>query len=73
MPIEVWPENHQSVQFFARLGTQWRTGMSGPTGLDYAAVLALLRAQRLQREVADRIFDDVQVMEAAALAVIHAD
>lgn len=68
---EVWEENWPSVQFFARLATQWRHGMAGPTGLDYASVLALLRSMRLPRDQAEQIFDDVQVMERAALAVIH--
>ena len=67
--IEIWPENMESVQFFVRLSTQWRHGMSGPTGLDYASVLALLRTQ--PRERRDELFDDVQVMEQAALNEIH--
>lgn len=70
--VEVWEENWPAVRFFSRLSTQWRHGMGGPTGLDYAAVLALVRAQRLPRAQADDLFECVQVMEAAALAVIHA-
>ena len=68
----MWPENWQIVQFFARLSTQWRHGMAGPTGLDYTAVLAMLRRLGLPREQADDVFDGVQVMEAAALSTIHA-
>lgn len=69
--VEVWPENWDSVQFFVRLQTQWRIGMAGATGLDYAAVLALLRSMRLPRDRADEIFADVQVMERAALVAMH--
>lgn len=59
------------MQWFARLSTQWRHGMAGPTGLDYASVLALLRAARLPRDRREAIFDDIQIMERAALAEIH--
>lgn len=45
--------------------------MAGPTGLDYASVLALLRAARLPRDRREAIFDDIQIMERAALAEIH--
>ena len=65
--IEIWPEHWDAVQFFMRLPTQWRYGMSGRTGLDYTAVLAMLREMRLPREQRDRIFAGVQVMESAAL------
>lgn len=65
--MEVWEENWPAVMFFSRLGTQWRTGMGGPSGLDYTAVLALLRTLRLPRAEADALFDDVQTMERAAL------
>lgn len=70
-PVEVWPENWPMVQFFARLSTQWRHGMGGPTGLDYASVLALLRTLGLKRAERDEMFEAVQVMESAALAEIH--
>lgn len=53
---------------FSRLGTQWRVGgMGSATGLDYTAVLAFIRTLRLPREQADELFEDIQVMEAAAL------
>ncbi|WP_297111568.1 DUF1799 domain-containing protein [Tessaracoccus sp.] len=68
---EVWPENWPSFQLFAELRTQWRHGLNGPTGLDYTAVLAVLRAKRLPRERADEMFADIRVMERAALNEIH--
>lgn len=64
--IEVWQENATVVDLFSRLQTQWRTGFSGPTGLDYAAVWALLNNMDAEDKFA--LFDDVQVMEFAALA-----
>lgn len=69
--IEVWPENWPAVDFFLSLTTQWRHGMGGPTGLDYPAVLVLLRRLRLPRAQADEMFEVVRVMERAALNEIH--
>lgn len=70
--FEVWEENWPIVQFFASLSTQWRHGMAGPTGLDYASVLAMLRFRRLARAEQVEWMDAVQAMERAALEVIHA-
>lgn len=71
--VEVWPDNWPIVQLFARLGTQWRIGFGGPTGLDYAAVLALMRAMRLKRDDFEDFFAGVQTMERAALDQMAAD
>lgn len=71
--VEVWPETELAYATFSRLGTQWRVGgMGSATGLDYTAVLALIRTLRLSRDQADELFDDVQVMEGEALAVMAA-
>ena len=29
---EIWPENYLAFQIFTRCGTQWNSGMGGPTG-----------------------------------------
>jgi hypothetical protein len=67
----VWPENYQAVMLFTRLGTQWRIGMAGPTGLDYCAVLALIDRMGLDKAASDEIFEDVCHLEQAALKVIR--
>lgn len=63
--IEVWPENWQSFELFAVMGTQWRISMAGRAGLDYNALYPLL-----DRAGGDwqQLFDDVRAMESAALA-----
>lgn len=71
--VEVWPDNWPIVQFFSRLGTQWRVGFGGPTGLDYTAVLALMRTLRLKRDDFEDFFAGVQTMERAALDQMAAD
>lgn len=55
------------MQLFASVGTQWRVGAGGATGLDYTAVLAVIRSLRLPRARADELFADVRIMERAAL------
>lgn len=72
--LEVWPENVESVNFFAdECFTQWRVGMGGCTGLDYTAVLFTLRNLRLGRKRTDEIFADVRIMERGALEQMAED
>ena len=63
----MWPDNHAAFILFNNLSTQWRIGMGGPTGLDYAAVYPLL--DRIAKDPAEwqDLFEDIQVMEGAAL------
>jgi Phage related hypothetical protein (DUF1799) len=73
IPSEVvcWPENRQSVEFFLAMGTQWRIGMSGRTGLDYAVLPEMWRRMKVGPDRRDRVFFDLQVLEAAALSAQH--
>lgn len=61
---EVWPENWQAFQIFLRVGTQWRAGTLGATGLDYNALYPLL--DRADGDW-DDLFDCVRAMEQIAL------
>lgn len=65
--IQVWPENWPVVELFGRLGTQWNVGMSGPTGLRYEAIYPLLDRFVSDDEEWKQAFDDLQIMERAAL------
>jgi Phage related hypothetical protein (DUF1799) len=56
------------VQVFLAMQTQWRTGMAGATGLDYAALPAVLRLTGLPRAQWPQVFDDLRAMEGEALA-----
>ena len=71
----VWEENWQAVTLFVGLRTQWRmhVGMGGAIyqGLDYLAAEAALRLQRVPRSAWPALFDDLQVMEAAALPLLN--
>lgn len=63
----VWEENRPTVAAFLRVRTQWITGASGATGLNYPAVTDVLRRMRLGDDE-DRIFEDLQRMESAIVA-----
>jgi len=68
--IDVWPDNLPAVNVFVAMATQWRTGMSGPVGLDYSALPAVLRLTGAPRGTWPQTFEDIRVMEAEALKVM---
>lgn len=52
--------------------TQWRTGMNGPTGMDYGLPLTrVMRNLRVPTDRRDDVFSDLQLMESAALSAIY--
>lgn len=57
----------QSFAVFEAMGTQWRTGMSGPTGLDYQVLPMVMGLLEVDQDQHQAIFADVRVMEQAAL------
>lgn len=65
---EVWPDNWPAVMVFDGMATQWRVGASGATGLDYAALPFVMRTLKVPPGDRAQVFDDVRVMESAALA-----
>ncbi|KAI3597714.1 hypothetical protein D8I24_6530 [Cupriavidus necator H850] len=73
---QVHADNWEAWQLFRRLGTQWRrvAGMADcmRTGLDYAAVEPVLRLLGVKRKRRTALFNDLQVMEAAALEELEA-
>lgn len=69
---EVWPENWPAVALFLELDTQWRIGMAGPVGLDYAALFRLLDQRGYSGDEWERMFADVRTLEHAALAEMRA-
>lgn len=65
----MWEENWPAVEMFLRVQTQWRTTMNGLLGLDYGAVAWLFKMYAVEDPRA--LLEDLQVMEAAAMAVIN--
>jgi hypothetical protein len=68
--VEVWPDNWPVFRLFNALGTQWRTGAGGATGLDYAVVREVAALIGIKKRQIPELFPDLQVMEAEALAVM---
>jgi hypothetical protein len=65
--FEVWQDCWTSVGVLSAIATQWRVGGDGPIGLDYAAIPVALRLMGIPRREWQQVFDDVRVMEDAAL------
>lgn len=69
--VEVWPDNEPAVRLYCAMQSQWRVGFAGPTGLDYAALPAVLSLLQIPPEQHPDTFDCLRVMEAEALAVME--
>lgn len=65
--VDVWPENWPACALFIDLSTQWRTGMAGATGLDYAVLFDLLDRRGYTGAAWEEMFADIRVLEEAAL------
>jgi len=72
-PVEVWPDNAPSLNVFIAMSTQWRVGMSGATGLDYAALPGVMRLIGVSAAERADVFDDIRIMEDAALGKMRED
>lgn len=66
--VFLWPCNAVAWECWQALQSQWRIGMAGRSGLDYAAAVAYLRHVRgLAGEPLRDVFDGLQACEAAVL------
>lgn len=68
--VEIWPDNWPAFRLFNALGTQWRTGPGGATGLDYTSIRDVASYIGIKKRQIPELFPDLQVMEAEALAVM---
>jgi hypothetical protein len=69
--FEVWPDNWQSVIVYCSMRTQWNVGPAGAVGLNYASLGEVWRRLKVPPSDRDQAFQDLQVMEAAALKHMH--
>jgi len=66
--VWLWPCNVRTWGIWQRIQTQWRVGVSGRDGLDYAGVSAYLQAvERIKPRHFAETFSCLQAMEWAAL------
>ena len=69
--VELWPDNVDTINVFRALDTQWRVGVNGPTGLDYAVLPAVLRLTAIPRKDWPDVFAGLRVCEGVALEQMH--
>lgn len=57
-----------SVDAFMAMQTQWRAASNGFYGLDYGVLNFILESLQIDRDLWPGVFEDIRVMEAAALS-----
>lgn len=70
---DIWPENVNAFLVFDAMRTQWRVGMAGATGLDYAALPATLDFLGIEFDedlTRRQLFSQVRIMEYEALSLM---
>lgn len=72
-PVGVFPDCWESVDVFCAMSTQWRVGPGGPIGLDYLALNTVMRLKQVPPARRSGVFNDLRVMESAALDEMSKD
>jgi hypothetical protein len=70
-PVDVeylWPDNVRTWECWMSVQTQWRAGMAGATGLDYAGVRSALAIQGVRGAELREVFAGIQAAELATLS-----
>lgn len=68
--MEVWPDAWPAFCIFEAMGTQWRLGQGGPSGLDYTAIPAVATMLGIKRREFTKIFPDLRIMEHEAISLM---
>lgn len=69
---EIWQENLETFSVFQALTTQWRISDMGHFfGLYYSSVESVLNMMGFNRKRKAEIFEDIRIMENAALEVLN--
>lgn len=69
--FEIWPDNWLPVEVFISMGTQWRVGAGGATGLDYGVLSDVMRLRGVPDADHAELFDWVRLMEGEALGIMR--
>lgn len=67
----ILPENVEVLNWFLRMQTQWRVGMSGPTGMDYGLFLHWSKDEGVRRPDRVWMLDDLRLMEREFLHSLY--
>lgn len=65
----MWRTNRTALYLWGQIGTQWRVGFGGPTGLDWTAVLHIARL--LHIEMTPHLWHKLHALERDALEEAH--
>lgn len=65
--VGILPENQPTLEVFFAMGTQWRSGAAGPTGLDYSAMPAVMELTGIKKQQRPEVFAGLRVMEGEVL------
>ena len=68
--VEVWPDNWPSFLVMDSMGTQWRTGAGGATGLDYGVLPNVMKLVGIPAKDRPGVFQDIRVIESEAIAAM---
>ena len=68
-PEPLWDCNVVVMQVYAAMQTQWRVGMGGATGLDYAGLERVFWALEIAPDAQRDVFWGLQVVERMVLQV----
>jgi len=71
--VEVWPDTEPAVRVFLLMRRQWIMGPRFPIGLNFCALREVWQRAKIHPRDRDDIFQDLLVMEAAALDQIYAN
>lgn len=66
----VTEENWPALELFMSLTTQWRTSFSGVTGLDYTAVISVIKLTARKKDRVE-LFEKVKLIERGALKELN--
>ncbi|KAF1071007.1 MAG: hypothetical protein GAK45_00622 [Pseudomonas citronellolis] len=68
----LWPCVARAFRPFEAMGTQWRVGVNGAVGLDYAPLWGLLEILDIGGADRHGVFEDIRRMEHEALRIMNA-
>lgn len=69
---EVWEDNWESAMLFLAVSTQWIVSPMGQyVGINYTALESTMRMAGIKKKKRASLFDDVGIMESAALEVLR--
>lgn len=67
----VWRENMPTLDLFIDLATSWDRSMKGQrTGIRATEIESAMRLMGVVRKARSRVYEDIRLMERAALAVL---